>query len=238
MVATNPFSHTRALPVKLTNTVPLLLHQLLPFIFCFIIRLQRGLTPDQPLFFWANNDSTNPSGYKQVLMLTSCPWLAKLPWEPEVRSAQPSHYRHCWSGMPSAWDTQRIEVAGCDLCLVLNAEQEFRVVAQPVVQELQEQLSEVFIAKIQSAFELQWWQDCRSSKTEHITGEFQSLFLSDLCNKELQVYSWKEGANLVKGIRLINPTHYENILWFLIAIKPLKGSNFSGFNSEDFFCLQ
>lgn len=66
-----------------------------------------------------------------------------------------------------------------------------------------EQHSEVFIAKIHSAFELQWWQNYRSCKTEHIPGEFQSLFLSHLCNKELQVYLWEKRANLVKGIRLI-----------------------------------
>lgn len=156
MVPTNPFSHTSALPIKLTNTVLLLLHQLLPFIFCVIIRLQRGLTPDQPFFLWANDDDTNPSGYKQVLILTSHPWLAKFPWNLEARSAQPSHCRHCWSGMPNAWDTERIESARCDLCLVLNAEQEFKAVAQSVVHKLQEKHSEVFIAKIHSAFGLQW----------------------------------------------------------------------------------
>lgn len=51
VVPTNPSSPS--LPVKLTNTVPLLLHQLLPFILCFIIRLQRRLIPvlTSPCYF-------------------------------------------------------------------------------------------------------------------------------------------------------------------------------------------
>lgn len=96
------------------------------------------MIPDQPLLLWGNDDNTNPSVYKQVLMLTSHP--DRKIFQTSLPIADTASVGYQVPGTHREWNL---------LCLILNAEQTFRVVAQPLVQKPQEQHSEVFIAKIQ-----------------------------------------------------------------------------------------
>lgn len=140
VVPTNPFSHVSVLPVKLTNTVSLLLHPSLPSTFHFIIRSQRVWSPTNTCYCGLMMIK-KPTVYTcECLRSQGFPATLQCParcvhkpesglflqgshnhWRPGERSLPMADTIH-GNGMRGAWDTQQVESARGDQCLTINAE--------------------------------------------------------------------------------------------------------------------